>query len=246
MKDDLKSENELAKILTVWLRQDGWEVYEEISPYGNNGPRTDLVATRGRIIWVIECKRSFSLNVIEQASRWFDKAHFTSAAVWQPKSSVGIMSQVAAKFGFGLITVKINDSRSEPFEVYEKGKSAFNRRANTAKIKAMLNYDTKASGLAGLGGKTFRTPFKQTCERISMIVRKSPGIELEEAARLAKHHYADDRKAKTNIINAISNDFIEDLQIVREGKRLLLYPAGYIFAEDPAPAQSEVSQKSLF
>lgn len=245
-----KSENELAKTITAWLIADEWEVFEEISPWGSNSSRADLVAKRGAVIWVIETKRNFSLELLDQATGWLPYAHFVSVGIWYPKRTLGIMSRVCRNLGLGLISVRDESSGfSERFQVNEQEESRFNRRAATEKIRSMLIEETRAKGEAGCGGKVFETPFKNTCRKLLRAVEESPGITLAAALRAATHHYADDRKAHINILNRLEQNVIPEIVWEKRGKDYLLYPLHAKPVPDKPPPKLNVqpfNQVSLF
>lgn len=222
-----KTENELAKIIVNWLLADGWSVFEEISPWGGNGRRADLVARKNSIIWTIETKRHFNLEVLEQAEGWLPYAHFTSIAVWQSERLTGMTEKVCRKFKVGLITVRDWGGFEPKFAVYERVEGFFNRRAATAAISRMLIDETKADGKAGSKALAYETPFKKTCRNLLRIVNENPGIELEEAVRRGKHHYQDDRKAKINLFNKLIAGELPDIAFERHGRKILLYPVNY-------------------
>lgn len=221
------SENELAKIITEWLLAESWLVYEEISPSGGNGRRCDLVAKKGAIIWAIETKRSFNLDVLEQATGWLSKAHFSSIAIWQSNRLTEMTEKVCRKFSVGLITVRnwgVGESR---FTVTERVEGFFNRRADTSAILRMLDEETKATGNAGKAAQIFDTPFKRTCRSLTRVVRENPGIEFEAAIRRSNHHYKSDSKANMNLLIRVRMNEIADIIYVQDGKRFLLFPADF-------------------
>lgn len=218
-----KTENNLAQTIAEWLRLDGWQVYEEVSPWGNNGHRADLVARRKSIVWVIETKNSFNLKLLEQAENWLKYAHFVSIGTWLNPSNAGIVERVCRKFGIGIITV--DDTRfASSFAVIERAEGMFNRRANTDRIKKMLVDENLLTGNAGKPGHEFVTPFKITLKMLLKTVKQNPGITIEEALR-DKHHYKDDRKAKRNILDLLQRDQIKELDFRFENGQFYLYHA---------------------
>lgn len=71
-------ETELAKSIILYLEGHGWDVYQEALIQGNIA---DIVATFGKLTWIIECKTSLSLKLLEQASAWGGKVNFISIAI---------------------------------------------------------------------------------------------------------------------------------------------------------------------
>lgn len=248
-----KSENQLARILIEWLDRDGWEVFEEVAPWGNGGRRADVVARRGGVIWVIECKKQFNLELLEQATGWIHYAHFVSLAVWHPNSLTQIIETVCRKFGVGLLLVKPPEIDFQtPYPVIERGHGVFRRRADIKILKSMLIDETRAAGFAGSPARSFETPFKRTRRNLLAAARRAPGITLEEALRSgengdALHHYKSDRKAKINILNRFDAGELPDIRVERRGKAYLLFPADDniltelpVLAPAPAPAQGSL------
>jgi hypothetical protein len=133
-----KNENELAKAVIEWLRADSWEVFEEVAPYGAGGPRADIVARRNKIIWIIETKRQFNLEVLEQASNWRFYGHFVSLAVWKPKKNISIIERICRKFDLGFITAAESVFRDRTYDIHERCESRFYRQAQTGVIAKML------------------------------------------------------------------------------------------------------------
>lgn len=218
------SEAALAKIAIEWLQTDNWEVYEEVSPWGGSGSRADIVARKGKIVWVIETKQNFSLNLLEQSERWRHYAHFVSMCVWYNGRINDIVSKICRSFGTGLITIRKEKQFAE-YRVTEHVEGAFNRRADTKPIKEMLIAENQDTVSAGTKSHRYNTPFKITAKKIVQIVRENPGISIEEAVRF-RHHYADNKKAKINIISAIEKKIISDLRCEKRAGKYFLYPAG--------------------
>lgn len=100
-----KSEAELAAVFVAWLRQEGWDVYEEVC-FGQCA--ADIVATRAGLVWVIETKRSLGFGVLEQARNWRPYAHYVSVGVPHAKESDGraLAIETAAWLGVGVLEAR--------------------------------------------------------------------------------------------------------------------------------------------
>lgn len=247
-----KSENDLALAIADWLEADGWTVYEEVSPWGNNGRRADLVAQKGAIIWVIETKKCFNLDLLDQAASWLPYAHFVSIGIWRGKRNVSITARVCKKFHLGLITVGDYYPSLTRHSISEQIEGIFNRRARVEEIKRMLVEENRKSGNAGKPAHHFHTPFKMTVAALVKTVTDNPGITLEAALR-NKHHYKNDQKAKTNLISALTGNRIAGIEYKIEGGQYRLYPAGFDAAGCAAKSCAVLpletprgEQKSLF
>src|SRR5579883_3224071 len=81
-----ETETELAAVATDWLRTQGWTVYEEVCCRGR---AADIVAVRGRLVWVIEAKKSLTFALLDQARAWKPFAHYVSVAVPAARESSG-------------------------------------------------------------------------------------------------------------------------------------------------------------
>lgn len=64
MKPNFATEAELAKVVTTWLRTDGWSTFHEIECRGG---RADIVAVRHGLVWLVETKLRAGLEVLAQA-----------------------------------------------------------------------------------------------------------------------------------------------------------------------------------
>ncbi len=78
------TEAELAAGIVAWLQDRDWQVYQEVRP-GYSGPRADIVATHGPVIWVVETKTSLSMELVGQALRWKPYANKVSIGIPMPR-----------------------------------------------------------------------------------------------------------------------------------------------------------------
>src|SRR3989304_1278839 len=72
------TEVDLAKPVISYLEERGWDVYQEVLIYGKIA---DIVATFDKLTWIIECKTSLSLKLLEQIYAWRGRANFLSIAI---------------------------------------------------------------------------------------------------------------------------------------------------------------------
>ena len=92
------AETDVAKVVVAWLRNQHWDVHQEVAPGGGGSPRADIVGVQGRRLYVVEVKTAFSLAVVEQAMGWLRSAHYVSVAVpaWTVNGAGrGVISRVA-------------------------------------------------------------------------------------------------------------------------------------------------------
>ncbi len=104
-------ESDFAKIVIAWLAEQHWEIYQEVQPR-NYGGIADIVAVQSALVWVIECKTSLTLSVMEQASGW--RVHYRSIAVpfgKRRRSRVAAYNVAEKHFKVGVLLVSGNDVR---------------------------------------------------------------------------------------------------------------------------------------
>lgn len=214
------SEAEFAKGIVQWLKDDQWEVYQEVQPDGF-GRVADIVATRGPLTMIVECKLSASLDLIEQLIEWEGFAHYIVAAY--PVRSSRAFEIVAKRFGFGVV-------RSAHGEVSSWGANygQFRRRPiYEPKIRRRLCEELKNFAPAGNSWGARYTPYQQTCERLREYVAKNPGASLKAVmdALKGKHHYANDSSARGSIVKWVDLGKIKGVRIERIGRAVHFHPA---------------------
>ncbi len=124
------SEIEIASRVTTWLRDEGYEVYEEVSlGYSNS---VDIIAVRKPVVVAVEVKKTLSLSVLGQAKRWIQQAHLTYVAVPLHKrtSSHTGAAWVCRTLGIGLLYITSS--------VHEEVRPVFQRHAKTSEILSKL------------------------------------------------------------------------------------------------------------
>lgn len=216
-------EVELAEKVVAWLEVQHWDVFQEVQP--NAFDRTaDIVALSGNLLWVIECKTSLSLALLEQAIRWRGYANFISIATPNPKR--GSRGSDAAKmflnhFGIGKITVRNRNYNAVSQD--HNCKPKLNRqRSNTLFNAITENHKTWAK--AGNSEGIRWTPFQQTCHELANIVKQNPGICFKSAMEKLRHHYVKDSTARSCMLGYLHKGIVKDVECKKEGKFLNLYP----------------------
>lgn len=236
MKSKLK-ETDLAKKIVDWLIDDGWEVFQEV-PSGYGGATPDIVARRGKYIWVIETKTSFTLDVIQQAHNWIGRAHFVSVAipagVTSHRDQFQFRKLICETFGIGVI---VYDSRneydvnldSERFAHLDPVKSNLQPKFNRSCFdywEKTLKPEMKTFCAAGSTTSHRRyTPFTATVLTLVDYVKRHPGTTLKEALSEIKHHYRTSSTAFVCLTDYIHKGVIKELKFVKDGKKLTLYLA---------------------
>ena len=215
------TEAQLAEAVVAYLEDWQWEVYQEVSQ-GYGRERCDIVATKGKVQWAIECKLAFGFPVIEQAYHWKRYCHYTSIAV--PSTSFGSFGeQVCKQNGIGILTVdKSSLLRGKQLEgvVHEKTKPSMFRQAKGLTLVEQQKHWAKAGSQAGCG---YYTPFKQTVKNMINIVTRLTEVEYTELIKQSNHHYRSDSTAKSCMRSYIGTSVIPELAIKNVDGKLVVY-----------------------
>src|SRR3990167_11042364 len=102
------TEVQLAKPIIAYLEERGWDVYQEVLIYGKIA---DIVATFGKLTWIVEVKTSLSLKLLEQIYAWRGRANFLSIAIPTTVGD-GFVKNLLMNNRIGILTVR----HSEVFE----------------------------------------------------------------------------------------------------------------------------------
>ncbi|MBL1216139.1 MAG: hypothetical protein D8M59_01440 [Planctomycetes bacterium] len=236
----IPSEQELAADVVRWLTAQHWDVYHEVR-IGFTGHIADIVAVRGPLLWIIECKRSLTLNVLAQADRW--NVLKRSIAVPRP-ARIGTRKKpddprafayrVARRFKIGVLEVGTRDRK-----VYELVPAPIIRanRAASRRIRRTLHPGHKTHAPAGSAGGSRWTPYRQTLAEVRAIISAAPGCTLADIMQqLQNHHYPTDGSARSCISSALKQ--WEDWCFVDESAM----PCRYYLAENIPP---EVQQTAM-
>lgn len=182
-----KSETELARHIVAFLTEHGWEVYAEVQLVDRGGV-ADIVATQGRLVWIIECKTSFGLAVIEQAARWRGRANFISVAV--PGSRSGFGTEVLRAFGIGMLTVGYEGAQ-------EWLAPRLNRRAATERLRKALVPEQKTYVEPGTNSGRRWSPWARTRDAVETYVATHPGVTMKEMLQKVETHYGSTSTARS-------------------------------------------------
>ena len=221
------SEVELARPVVAWLRDQGWEVYQEVQ-YKDNSPVADIVAKQGKILWVVEVKRSLTFDLIAQAEKWRGFAHLVSVAVPSvirdgANDGRGMAQRVLAWLGIGLINVSRWEMSTERFSVNVVISAGLNRKI-TNWLAVGLREKQKTFAEAGNAVGLRWSPFAETCRQILGVVENNPGIGTKELIGKITFHYADENSARTNIVKWAQLGSIRGVRVEKENRRLRFYP----------------------
>lgn len=205
------SEVDLAAKVISWLEADEWDVYQEVDGI-------DIVATRGPLLWTIECKLFLNFKVLEQAMRHRSYAHCSWVATPPRKRSRGIVTTFCSYSGIGWITVP------ERSKISVASRPEFNRRASS-QLRKKLFPEQKTYSKAGSPTGYSWTPYKNTCSLLLSLVKLNPGIGMSDAMSRIKHHYSSDSSARSTIAKRLKDDVIPGVRYERINKKIHLFPS---------------------
>jgi len=201
-------ETELASKVVKYLQDDKWEVYQEVKFSKYLGmPIADIVAVRNNLIWIIECKKSLTLDVMEQATGW--KVPLRSVAVPYSKTRYrknkkqkgGYIGYRIAKDYLKIGIIIVGEFISEPVtppilrQFYENGN----------RLRKLL-VDEQKSGeysLAGSKGGGYYTPYQKTIKYVKSFIKSNPGKTFKEIINYIDgnryHHYSTPQSMKQSL-----------------------------------------------
>ncbi len=214
------TEQELAAYVIEWLEKEGWTVYQEVST-GALQPVADIVALKNGLTWIVECKISYGLKVLDQACRWiaYNSANFISIAVKQTKQNKGQASWYFHKDkGVGLIRVEPGGY------IYTTHKPKLYRVRKLYNIKNILREEHKHFAKAGAADGGYFTKFRQTVREVLRYIENNPGTTVKEMIdNSGKFHYSNPQSAKGSIAKYIRSGVIDGIRVVCDGRKHRLY-----------------------
>lgn len=237
----MKSEADLGKIVVQYLRDLGWEVYQEVSWGQGGNKRADIVAVQDRVIWILELKKTFGFDVLAQAEEWihWNCAHKVSVVTPEPKKgrvkAYGFRKKMAEHIGAGWLQVR-NGRWGQPDFVSTEATPRIQRRLRDDHLGTFIREEHKTALEAGSQGGGYWTPFRGTALAVQETVRTCPGITLKELIEKVDHHYRSDAGARSSIRKWVSQGVIEGVEFRKEGRKLTLHPKSLLSqSETPSP-----------
>ncbi len=219
-----KSEVELAKVIIQYLKEMGWEIYQEVQ-ISSGGNIADIVAKQGNLIWILECKLSLSLYLIAQAKEWKNFGHYVSIVTPTKRGSKSfyIAEDILKHYGIGHFEVSDYGYNKE-FSIYQRSSPRLNRKAMVHHVKKYLTDTQKDWGAeAGNANKLRYTPFQDTKRQLIQTVKDYPGLTIKELIDSINHHYSSDKNAKSSILQWIHKGIINELELKMEGRSYKVY-----------------------
>lgn len=231
-----EKEEDLGGVLVPWLESNGWEVFQEAQARRGD-PVADIVAVREDKYWIIELKRSMSLDLIAQAHKWRHYAHLVSVGIpWQiPKRGPSFGIQILKDYGIGVLYLS-NPRLHSAFNVYEAVPPLFQAGTPDVRSWKVLGEGHKISGKAGNAHGERWTPFRQTCWNLWSYLSQNPGSSLNQIVSSINHHYQCDGTARSSLSRWIKEGAIKGVQ-VDTGKKPFKY-----FLKDGFDWESQAKQ----
>lgn len=192
----MKSEEALGKILVSWLKESGWEVFQEVKHCGHVA---DVVAKKCNVTWVIEIKSNPCLKVLEQAAYWFNRCNFVSVCTLSNKN-IAAFEKICMNSGIGLIVFGKTGKLSKNIE----GRY-FDPKYT---ISVSLCEQQKTYANAGNDQRDFFSPFKQTRDSFVAYVKANPGCTIKSVVESINHHYKTDKQACSALLHWIKKGVI--------------------------------------
>lgn len=212
------SEEVLAKQIVLWLKNLGWEVYQEVQ-FSSSGHIADIVAKKENKLWVIETKLNSSFQVFAQADGWIGLASQVSIGV--PMASLSVFKQkIARLLGLGIITVE-GFSWKEDFIVDEKIKAPENKNPLKS-LFDQLKEEQKTFAKAGNNLGSRYTPYIHTLKLLTEYTKNHQGESFRKSIKNIKHHYASDNSAYTSLSHWIFSGSVKTLRLDYDKKGKLV------------------------
>lgn len=219
-------ETDLAAPVTEHLEACGWDVYKEV-PCGSGV--ADILAVKDNRIWVVELKRSLSLQLLDQAIDRHFKTHYVSVAVPMPKTSKPVVTSSAVNtvlnvYGIGVFMIKTG--RSPIIEVRKPDlfKDVWDK--DIKRLLASLHPKMKKNIAGSTAGKRW-TPWKEWKKNVQNVVKANPGITPKEmVTRLPSiAPYRKNKNAMDAAVYYSRSGLLEGVTVRKVKGRLRLYPA---------------------
>lgn len=188
------SELQLAAKVVRWLDDMGWTVYHEVQLYGA-GPRADIVATQGPLLWIVECKRQFGFDVLEQALAWNGYCHYCSVATpITRRNGWWVRMEVCKTLGIGI------------FQGHDEMQNLLAPRLNRTapavdRVRSLLTDEHRTYAEAGNAHSQFWSPFKATLKAVREVLAGAPagGLTMRQLVDGLRHHYSSDASARSSL-----------------------------------------------
>ncbi|MFE8701066.1 hypothetical protein ACFYKX_10715 [Cytobacillus sp. FJAT-54145] len=194
----------------TFLEQAGYTVYSEVCPFGG-GWRADVVGISGKIVTVVEMKKSLNFEVIHQALQWKPYAHHVYIAIPRGRKWIHpYVKKLLLQEGIGLIEVHPpNHLTSEPFAAgYLTPKLT---RSIQSDLRDFIGHDVLANPVGGTNEGGYVTPYKRTMEQVKTLLRRKPRkwFSLNEIIEEVHTHYHSPKSSLAQALLSLEKDWCE-------------------------------------
>lgn len=205
-------ETELAQVIVEWLNNKQYEVFQEVQI---DNRVADIVAKKNDQLWIIECKTSLNLLLLEQVHNWITYSDYVSVAV--PVSKTYTRSNTFAKrilreFKIGCLELK-KDKYNKKYIIRETIDPIIHSDP-IRKQYIKLHEEQKWYQEAGSSNGGHFTDFKGTIDKLYNLAKDNPGIELKQALKEINHHYKNDNNAFFCIKKYIDQNIIKKIKLI--------------------------------
>jgi hypothetical protein len=215
-------ETELAAAIVEWLKSQHWDVYQEVQ-FNRGSAFADIAACNGNLLWIIECKTTATIKVIEQARKWHTA--FRSIAVpysRRPYHPNNFFEIICRKFDIGVIRVRRTYNELEVEVTVPAPLMRDGARYASAHLIPRLMPEHKTAAMAGTNAGGRWTPYRSTIWDVEKFIKGHPGATMKEIATGVKSHYSNDQSAMCNLRKALEV-FEKDTFRVDRSKRPFRY-----------------------
>lgn len=210
-------ETEVAVLVVERLRDDGWEVFQEVACAGSVA---DIVAVRKRITWIVEVKTKFSLDLVAQAVNWVKLGAASFVSIAYPRKTASareqLITEILTERKIGRIIVGDRYNNIIPPQFIRR------HRGHRINIRKHL-FAAQKTSIAGSAHGGHWTPWKRTCEVLREHVYANPGCTMREAVEAINHHYMRDSTARACLLTQIRDGALEGIETKRDGRALTLH-----------------------
>jgi hypothetical protein len=199
-------ETDVGRDMAAHLEMQRWDCYFEatLSPhdreqYGIGKSRSDIAATRGEWLLVVECKLTLSFELFAQAKKWQPLANGVAIAVPAGSLTEGRLEAFElcrVHYGLGVF------EREDSGRIIERVVPRWHKRFSDALLSCLVpEHKTHAEPGTSSGGQF--TPMKRTAAALAAYVAEYKGCTLGEAIDAIQHHYRSRVIAETELTKAI-------------------------------------------
>lgn len=206
------SEAEIAAHVVSWLESCGHDVYQEVDVVSGVA---DIVALAGpgREVWIVEVKRTWSFDLLQQCIDRKRSAQRVFAAVPRSKS---IAPDIARDLGIGVILVgsRFSGDNEGHVRLFHMAPRVSSDARHGAGLRRKLRPEHKTAAAAGTPSAAGRhTAFRETCESLRVAALQRPGSTLKELLSTIPHHYSSAAAARSTLAARIRDGIVPSVEM---------------------------------